>query len=210
MVRVTSAATDVTPLAMTENIVMHLFTKIKSGLSDKRGRRALILALACLPVAGAVSWSAVSSISLQRQAVAVRDAQRSADVAILASLAKPAVSGQTLLAGAPVIIHPTFSQVIVFSADGIVCNDPPRRPECPGQALDFGGADAKCVTDLRGLSAVGVRPLLDPSGIGASLDGRGIMFGMHNSGYYIHVSPGNRIEVGACWPERGAAIKAKR
>jgi len=152
----------------------------------------------------AVAWSAASYVTLLRAAVKIRDLQRAADVSGLVVAAQSGLIVTDVTSSAPLIMHATFSQVIVSSSDGIVCSDPSRRPACPGQALDDGGMDAKCVVEL----PVDVVPV-DPSGVGHASPTGGLPLGAANSGYFLHLSPGGRIEVGACWPEGSSAIRQK-
>jgi len=164
------------------------------------GRRRLLAAVSlCLAVLAVVAATAYSERRSARSEASVRDSRRSFDVAVLARAVAASVSGKDPSSTAPMIVHPTFSQIIVRSAEGIVCSDPRRRPVCPGQAIDDSGTDTKCAVEL----SAAVVPPIDPLGSGHQPSGGGTALGSRNSGYYLHLSPGGRLEVGACWPETG-------
>ncbi len=144
----------------------------------------------------------------------LRNERRSFDVHDIFSAAGRdlAAGGRQLTASqeAPAIVHPTFSQVIVSDSSGIVCSDQARRPSCPGQILDYSGRDAKCVADFGALfGPAGLVPE-DPSTISRMPANKSLPIGPKNSGYYIHITAGNRLEIGACWPEDQTEIRLKR
>jgi prepilin-type N-terminal cleavage/methylation domain-containing protein len=51
---------------------------------------------------------------------------------------------------------------------------------------------------------------IDPRGAGVSMDSNNLPFGTRNSGYYIHRTNSNRIEIGSCYPEQESTISVKR
>jgi prepilin-type N-terminal cleavage/methylation domain-containing protein len=132
--------------------------------------------------------------------------------------------GETAVGNAPIITHDTYSQVIVRDDTGIVCNQIGNRPGCP-QQLDISGANKNCVanigTDGNGklvpkyIAEIPTDPLGDgavspcDSGSGCLTDGN-LALGATNTGYYIHRTNENRIEIGACYPDQGATIMVKR
>lgn len=182
--------------------------------SSKKNLLRLAVIGAAIASAGLVLTLAVSSYLIGRELEEMRDVRRADDVSqLLAIAARDRDTGSRLLAAdqaAPVIIHPTFSQVIVSDSAGVSCDDPARRPSCPGQVLDFSGHDAKCVADFG--------PLLAPAGFVPQDPATGTVFsvadvlpiGEDNSGYYIHMTAGDRIEIGSCWPETRSEIRRKK
>lgn len=51
---------------------------------------------------------------------------------------------------------------------------------------------------------------MDPRGAGTVPTAGNLAFGNTNTGYYIHRTTGNRIEIGSCYPEQASAIRVKR
>ncbi len=148
-----------------------------------------------------------------------RNSQRWSEVnSILNAILKKQVDDRALFngdTGSPIITDATNSQVIVADDTGIVCNAIGTRPGC-NQALDIAGANSNCVAQLDGLAPTYLAELpTDPaaafcvSGSGCTTEGT-LAIGDSNSGYYIHRTTGNRIEIGACQAEQGATISVKR
>ncbi|MEY4744298.1 MAG: hypothetical protein RL272_243 [Candidatus Parcubacteria bacterium] len=51
---------------------------------------------------------------------------------------------------------------------------------------------------------------IDPRGSGAIPTPGNLALGNTNTGYYIHRTNGNRVEIGSCYPEQASAISVKR
>lgn len=151
-----------------------------------------------------------------------RDTRRSSEArAILSALLKKQVDDRASYDGetsAPIITDDNKSQVIVEDDTGIVCNAEATRPGCD-QALDTAAADKDCVANLSGLVPIylavipqdpGGGTLCTSSSSGGCTTEGDLAIGATNSGYYIHRTIGNRIEIGACAPERATTIYTKR
>ncbi|MEY4723408.1 MAG: hypothetical protein RLZZ324_921 [Candidatus Parcubacteria bacterium] len=141
--------------------------------------------------------------------------------------------GVTTVGDAPIItdLGSGFSQVIVRSSAGINCSSAATRPGC-NQLLDT-TASKNCVANLQETVDT-TEPVLslipnyiseapyDPRGNGTdAFCGTGsscatvgnLPIGITNTGYYIHRTAGNRIEIGACQGEQltgAGAISVKR
>jgi prepilin-type N-terminal cleavage/methylation domain-containing protein len=156
-----------------------------------------------------------------------RNSQRWTEVNdILGAVLKKQVEDRALYNGessAPIITHATNVQVIVADDTGIVCNSPANRPGC-NQIMDVTAANKSCVTVLSDNNQTTTDDLdpnyllelpIDPganacgTGSGCTVEGD-LPIGRGNSGYYIHRTIGNRIEIGACQPEQEATISVKR
>ncbi len=122
-------------------------------------------------------------------------------------------------------------QVIVRDSAGVACNLQGARPGCD-QKLDT-SVGVKCVADLSANTPTASTLVpnyiaeipLDPLGVGAATPCSGTgstgcsspnatlgdePIGDQNTGYYIHRTLGNRVEIGACYPDQGATIKVRR
>ncbi|MBU0625123.1 prepilin-type N-terminal cleavage/methylation domain-containing protein [Patescibacteria group bacterium] len=156
-----------------------------------------------------------------------RNSQRWSDVnSVLNAVLKKQVDDRALYNGessAPVITHAMYAQVIVADDTMIICNSAATRPGC-NQTLDIAAANKNCVATLFDNDSVTTDDLdptymaelvTDPSsnscgtGSGCLTEGD-LGVGNSNSGYYIHRTVGNRIEIGACQPEQSATISVKR
>jgi hypothetical protein len=85
--------------------------------------------------------------------------------------------------------------------------------------MDTSGANTNCVANMSGLVPTYIAEIpTDPRGSGGIGCGTGsgcttlgdVTLGSTNSGYYIHRTTGNRIEIGACKQEGSSAISVKR
>ncbi len=137
-----------------------------------------------------------------------RDAQRYSEVnSILNAILKHQVDGRSVFAGGttyPIITHTTNAQVITRSTSGnTACST--SLPTCAAITMDNSNA-TNCWAALEGATeATRIVPEyiaelpLDPATGTAT-----------NTGYYIHRTSGNRIEIGACDPEQASTIKVRR
>lgn len=150
-----------------------------------------------------------------------RNSQRWSEVnSILNAVLKKQVDDLALYNGetsAPIITDATNSQVVVSDDTGISCDSVTARPGCK-QPLDT-TAGKNCVANLSGLvpdylAEIPTDPAENSCDAGSGCDVEGeegdLVIGSTNSGYYIHRTTGNRIEVGACQPEQSATINVKR
>ncbi len=120
------------------------------------------------------------------------------------------------------------AQVIVRDSAGVVCNLTGSRPGCD-QKLDTSAANTACVADLSAATQTAATLVpnyiaeipLDPlgsaaitpcatGGTAACVTTGDLPIGDQNTGYYIHRTNGNRLEVGACYPDQNATIRVKR
>ena len=187
----------------------------------------ILIAISIIGVLGAAILVAVDPVQRIQEG---RDARRFSEVnGILSAILNKQVDDVAYYNGvatAPVITHATFAQVIVTSDTGVEC-DTDLTENYPGcnQALDVGATPAtskSCVANLSTLAPdyIGSLPI-DPRGTGATIcatgcttNGVGITtLGATNTGYYVHRTAGNRLEIGACAGEQQTApgaISVKR
>jgi prepilin-type N-terminal cleavage/methylation domain-containing protein len=148
-----------------------------------------------------------------------RDARRSAEAnAVLNAILKKQVDDRALFDGdatAPINTHADNAQVIVRDLAGIDCTNAATRPGCD-QTMD-NSTQYSCVALIDGIVPTYIAELpIDPRGTGSAPCASGCTFlgnlnlGDGNTGYYIHRTSGNRIEIGSCKPEQAATIKVKR
>ncbi len=124
--------------------------------------------------------------------------------------------------GAQIITHASNVQVIVSDVTGISCDAPANRPGC-NQTMDT-TAGRNCVAKLfdpdtadqddehlnpNYMAEMPLDPAENACASGCTTLGN-LAIGDTNSGYYIHRTTGNRIEIGACQPEQSATISVKR
>ncbi len=156
-----------------------------------------------------------------------RDAKRFADSrALMNAILVKQVDDRAVYNGAPsapIITSDATFQVIVADDTGIDCTAEKTRPGC-GRPLDTSGPKT-CVTNLIDVTAV---PLVTnyisalphdprgnggvpPCGTGSTCATRGnLPIGKTNTGYYIHRTTGDHIEIGACKGERINPLMVKR
>jgi len=195
-------------------------------MSNKKGF-TLVELLIVIGIIGFLAAAILVAVDPVKRIQDSRNSQRWSEVnAILNAVLKKQVDDRALFngdSGAPIITHATYAQVIVADDTGIVCNAIGTRPGCD-QDLDVSAANSNCVALLFDNSA-GTTDDLDPTYLaemptdpavnacgstsGCTTEG-GQPIGDTNSGYYIHRTTGNRIEIGACQPEQTATISVKR
>ncbi|MFH2062853.1 MAG: type II secretion system protein [bacterium] len=179
----------------------------------------LIELLIVIGIIGFLAAAVLVAVDPVRRIQDSRNAQRWSEVnSILNAVLKKQVDDRALYNGestAPIVTHATNVQVIVDDDTGIVCNAIGTRPGCD-QVLDTAAANKNCVANLSGLLPDYIAEVpTDPadaactSGSGCTTEG-GLAVGDTNSGYYIHRTTGNRIEIGSCQPEQSATINVKR
>lgn len=137
-----------------------------------------------------------------------RDAQRYSEVnSLLNAILRKQVDDRSIFAGGttyPIITHATNAQVITRSISGnTACNS--SLPKCAAISMDSSNA-SNCWAALEGLTAV---TRIVPEYI-AELPLDPATGTVANTGYYIHRTSGNRIEIGACDPEQALTIKVRR
>jgi prepilin-type N-terminal cleavage/methylation domain-containing protein len=90
----------------------------------------------------------------------------------------------------------TCTVSVIGSATDITCSNGTPAPIFAGALSDT----SKSIVP----SYIASIPI-DPRGSGVQMAATNLAFGTNNSGYYIHRTTGNRIEVGSCYPEDTAA-----
>ncbi|MFA6604129.1 MAG: prepilin-type N-terminal cleavage/methylation domain-containing protein [Patescibacteria group bacterium] len=112
---------------------------------------------------------------------------------------------------APIITHATNAQVIVRQDPGVAaCATPATKPLCPGlpAGITLSSSAEDCVANIVDIAPTYIAELpLDPTS--TTIAGSPVI-GDDNTGYYIHRTSGNRIEIGSCYPDQGASVKVKR
>ncbi|MFH1046829.1 MAG: prepilin-type N-terminal cleavage/methylation domain-containing protein [Patescibacteria group bacterium] len=190
--------------------------------NNKRGF-TLVELLIVIGIIGFLAAAILVAVDPVKRIQDSRNSQRWSEVnSILNGILKKQVDDRALYNGetsAPIITHATNAQVIVASDTAIVCTAATTRPGCelPGttDTLDITGAKT-CVANLSGLVPTYLAEIpTDPATNGCPTGGTctvagDLAIGDTNSGYYIHRTTGNRIEIGACQAEQGATISVKR
>jgi len=182
----------------------------------------LIELLIVIAIIGFLAAAILVAVDPVKRIQDARDSRRFAEAnAILNAILTKQIDDRSLYSGesaAPIITHATNSQVIVRDSTGIVCNAIATRPGCE-QTLDTTGANKNCVADLTGIVPSYISELpIDPRGAGTTFCGTGsgcttvgdLALGATNTGYYIHRTSGNRLEVGSCRGEQTSVINVKR
>ncbi|MEA3249766.1 MAG: prepilin-type N-terminal cleavage/methylation domain-containing protein [Patescibacteria group bacterium] len=188
--------------------------------NEKKKGFTLIELLIVIGIIGFLAAAILVAVDPVKRIQDSRNSQRWSEVkAILSGILKKQVDDRALYNGettAPIITDATNVQVIVADDTGIVCNAAATRPGCD-QSMDIATADDDCVADLSGLVPTYLAELpTDPNAPATAVCSAGcttlgdIVIGDTNSGYYIHRTTGNRIEIGACQPEQSATIRVKR
>jgi len=199
--------------------------------ADKRKREGftLIELLIVIAIIGFLAAAILVAVDPVRRIQDSRNAQRWSEVnGILNAVLKWQVDnrmifdGDDSVGGAPIITQAGDNvQIIVEDSAGIVCSAEGTRPGCD-QATDA-SANKNCVAELfhdtdaalsivpEYIAEIPTDPGLNECGDGSGCITEGtIAIGEQNSGYYIKRTAGNRVEIGACQPERDATIKVKR
>ncbi len=176
----------------------------------------LIELLIIIGIIGFLAAAILVAVDPVKRIQDARNAKRWAEVnGILNSILTKQVDDRALYNGAvsaPIITNATNSQVIVSDDGVIVCNIAATRPACPAVTLDIAGANKNCVANLSNVVPDYLAELpIDPLGSGTVPTAGSLALGTTNSGYYIHRTTGNRIEIGACYPDgTGTTISVKR
>ncbi|MEA3249765.1 MAG: type II secretion system protein [Patescibacteria group bacterium] len=189
------------------------------GRQGKKGF-TLIELLIVIGIIGFLAAAILVAVDPVKRIQDSRNSQRWSEVnAILNGVLKKQVDDRALYNGetlAPIITHASNVQVIVNDDTGIVCDAAATRPGC-NQTMDTAGANKNCVANLSGVVPTYLAEIPeDPNAPATAVCAAGcttlgnIVIGDTNSGYYIHRTTGNRIEIGACQPEQSATIKVKR
>ena len=171
----------------------------------------LIELLIVIGIIGFLAAAVLVAVDPVKRIQDARDARRYSEAnALLNAILNKQVDARALYDGdgiAPIITHATNSQVIISGTPGAGdCAAAGTAPLCPTQTLSALTED--CEADLGSLAPDYIAAIpLDPGG---ATPGTGPAIGANNSGYYIHRTTGDRIEIGSCWPEQAAAISVKR
>jgi prepilin-type N-terminal cleavage/methylation domain-containing protein len=174
----------------------------------------LLIVIAILGILAAAVLVAVDPVGRIQES---RDARRwSESNAILNAVLNKQVDDRAYYYGttsAPV--YEDSWQIIVSDDAGIDCANAADRPGCDQNMFVDG---KECVANLSSMVPDHIAEIpVDPRGFGT--DGpcvSGCMFngaldlGLKNSGYYIHRTPDQRIEIGACAPEGDSPISVTR
>ena len=178
----------------------------------------LIELLIIIGIIGFLASAILVSVDPVKRIQDARNAKRWSEVnAILNAILTKQVDDRATYSGAaaaPIITHATNSQVIVRTAPTAGdCDAAPTKPLCPTQTVLGAGVDCVAqlsgsVTALENLNPTYIAELpLDPTN---TVPATGPGIGDDNTGYYIHRTNGNRIEIGSCYPDQSADIKVKR
>jgi prepilin-type N-terminal cleavage/methylation domain-containing protein len=198
--------------------------------TDPRRGFTLIELLIVIAIIGFLMAAILVAVDPVKRIQDSRDARRYAEVnAILNAILTKQVDdrgrfdGSEDFGGAQIITSQTLAQVLVEDSTGIDCDTPALRPNCPALSTSVANGSA-CVADVVDDTIDVTEPFLslipnyiaelpiDPrgSGIYPDDDDNYLPLGTGNSGYYIQRTAGNRIEIGACYPEQMAEINVKR
>ncbi|KPJ85207.1 hypothetical protein AMJ57_03940 [Parcubacteria bacterium SG8_24] len=197
---------------------------------DRKGF-TLIELLIVIGILGFLAAAILVAVDPVKRIQDARDARRSSEVAsILSAVLKKQVDDRALYDGetdAPIITQAgNDAQVIVSDATNVDCDVAADRPGCDpsGFTFDITTGGTECVANLSGVvpDYLGELPL-DPLGAGENpcpaTETTCALYGDMNigdtaadpsTGYYIQRSTGNRIEIGACFPEQATKIRVKR
>jgi len=201
-------------------------------MKSQRKGFTLIELLIVIGIIGFLAAAILVAVDPVKRIQDARNARRWAEVnSMLSAILTKQVDDRALFTGnalAPVI-QGTKLQVIVNDSTGMVCNSGLTRPSCrvPGYALtdfDVAAANKNCVADIGGLAPTYIAAIpVDPLGSGnpcpvGTADVACILpgniaigtTGATSTGYYLNENTSGRIEIGACFPDQGAAIKVKR
>ena len=186
-------------------------------LGNKKGF-TLVELLIVLGIIGFLAAAILVAVDPVKRLQNSRNAQRWSDVGMMldAVLKKQAndLSPYNGTTSAPLVIHASNVQVIVSDDTGISCDDINTRPGCEKE-LDI-SAGKGCVANLSDLPSTYIAAIpTDPKEAvcvpGSNCVTEGVLpIGDKNSGYYIHRTTGNRIEIGAFQPDQNAMISVKR
>ncbi len=192
----------------------------------------LIELLIVIGIIGFLAAAILVAVDPVRRIQDARNSQRWSEVnALLNAILNKQVDTRDLVDGstaAPIDGNFTTAQVIVRETGGVNCTSQPAAPSCPGAVANgltytiptVGALD--CVVQLHDgtTPANGIDPEyiaelpLDPVVQNAGGDPTPTLGDLpiddNNTGYYINRSNGDRIEIGACHPDRDAIIRVKR
>ncbi|OGL73139.1 hypothetical protein A3C96_00975 [Candidatus Uhrbacteria bacterium RIFCSPHIGHO2_02_FULL_60_10] len=188
-------------------------------MKNHRPGFTLIELLIVIAIIGFLAAAILVAVDPVKRIQDARNAKRWSEVnAILNAILNKQVDDRAIYDGetsAPIITDTSvngdgFSQVIVRDDAGVVCTSNATAPFCFGQNVDYTGAKT-CVANIKGIVPIWVSELpIDPKGVGQVPDTGYLPLGNKNTGYYLHRTNGNRIEIGACRPDQGAVIRVRR
>ncbi|MDD5251742.1 MAG: type II secretion system protein [Patescibacteria group bacterium] len=194
----------------------------------------LIELLIVIGIIGFLAAAILVAVDPVRRVQEARNAKRWSEVnAILNAMLTKQVDDRAVYDGettAPIVtdtVAPlTDAQVIVVDDSLVDCTVAlgASRPGCDAAGLVFPVTGAKtCVANINDIApdyiaevpmdplGAGANPCADPAG--CTLDGDmalGTTASDPSTGYYISRTTGNRIEIGACFPDLTQVIKVKR
>jgi prepilin-type N-terminal cleavage/methylation domain-containing protein len=200
-------------------------------MDKNRSGFTLIELLIVIAIIGFLAAAVLVAVDPVRRIQESRDARRSEEAnALLNAVLNYQVDERMVYKGetdAPILPQtvdsngrPSQVQVIVRSSTGIGCESAGTRPGCD-MPMNIGTGSAKtCVANLSAVAPKYIAELpLDPRGLDKDVCPTGdltctsngdVRLGDKNTGYYIARTADDRLEIGACKPERATEINVKR
>ncbi len=174
----------------------------------------LIELLIIIGIIGFLAAAILVAVDPVKRIQDARNAKRWAEVnGILNAILTKQVDARALYDGetsAPIITG-SLAQVIVSDDSTTACSVPATAPACPPVAPLDVTVGKKCVANLSALVPDYLAELpVDALGAGTVPTAGNLALGPKNTGYYIHRTTGNRLEIGACYPDGGTTIQVKR
>jgi prepilin-type N-terminal cleavage/methylation domain-containing protein len=199
---------------------------------NKRTGFTLIELLIVIAIIGFLAAAILVAVDPVRRIQESRDARRSEEaLSILNAVLNYQVDQRAIYNGetdAPIHTQPSAStnpyvQVIVrgsWTPSHIDCENAATRPGCDMPMNTEPSSNKSCVVNIEAVVPQYIAELpLDPRGAGKAICANGdttctkngnILLGDDNTGYYLLRTTGDRIEIGACQPERATSINVKR